>query len=51
MWGRIQSRTYQKKLETGEAVTKIAYEISISKMETVDEDGNSKSSTEVLEVE
>ncbi len=33
VWGRIQSRSYQKKLETGEASTKIAYEISISKME------------------
>lgn len=33
VWGRIQSRTYQKKLESGETVTKIAYEISIGKME------------------
>lgn len=38
VWGRIQSRLYQKKLETGESVTKTAYEISIGKMETV-EDG------------
>lgn len=33
IWGRIQSRDYQKKLETGETVTKTAYEVSISKME------------------
>jgi len=33
IWGRIQSRTYQKKLETGEVLTKTAYEVSISKME------------------
>lgn len=33
VWGRIQSREYQKKLESGEIVNKIAYEISISKME------------------
>lgn len=33
VWGRIQSRTYQKKFESGEILTKVAYEISISKME------------------
>ncbi len=33
VWGRIQSRTYQKKFDSGEAITKIAYEVSISKME------------------
>ncbi|HHW32222.1 MAG TPA: single-stranded DNA-binding protein [Clostridiaceae bacterium] len=33
VWGRIQSRTYQKKLDTGEILTKTAYEVSISKME------------------
>jgi len=35
IWGRIQSRAYQKKLESGEVITKVAYEISISKMEVV----------------
>ncbi|MBU3804674.1 MAG: single-stranded DNA-binding protein [Candidatus Cellulosilyticum pullistercoris] len=35
VWGRIQSRTYQKKLETGESITKTAYEISINKLDTV----------------
>jgi len=35
IWGRIQSRQYQKKLDSGEVVTKVAYEISISKMEVV----------------
>lgn len=33
IWGRIQSRSYQKKLESGEILTKIAYEVSVSKME------------------
>ncbi|MCR4435902.1 MAG: single-stranded DNA-binding protein [Clostridiales bacterium] len=33
VWGRIQSREYQKKFENGEVVTKMAYEVSISKME------------------
>ncbi len=33
IWGRIQSREYQKKLESGETLTKTAYEVSVSKME------------------
>lgn len=33
IWGRIQSRNYQKKLETGEMETRVAYEVSIAKME------------------
>jgi len=33
IWGRIQSREYQKKLSEEETITKTAYEISISKME------------------
>ncbi len=33
VWGRIQSRTYQKKLESGDILSKVAYEVSISKME------------------
>lgn len=38
LWGRIQSRTYQKKMENGETITRVAYEMSVSKMELVDED-------------
>lgn len=33
--GRMQSRKYQKKLENGEILEKVAYEISISKLEIV----------------
>ena len=33
IWGRIQSRTYQKKLQNDEVLTRVAYEVSISKME------------------
>ncbi len=33
--GRIQSRDYQKRISEDETITKTAYEISISKMETV----------------
>lgn len=36
--GRMQSRNYQKKLETGEVIEKIAYEISISKLEQVEKE-------------
>lgn len=33
IWGRIQSRQYQKKIDSGELINKTAYEISVSKME------------------
>lgn len=35
--GRIQSREYQKRISETENETRIAYEISVSKMETVEE--------------
>ncbi|MDF2520750.1 MAG: single-stranded DNA-binding protein, partial [Clostridia bacterium] len=42
VWGRIQSREYQKKISEDEVVTRTAYEVSISKMEIVDKDNNVK---------
>lgn len=33
IWGRMQSRNYQKKLETGEILEKVAFEVSLSKLE------------------
>ncbi len=36
VWGRIQSREYQKRISEEEVITRTAYEISISKMETVE---------------
>lgn len=36
VWGRIQSREYTKKTEDGESIKKIAYEVSVSKIEFVD---------------
>ena len=42
VWGRIQSRPYQKKLETGEVIAKVAYEVSISKMEMKEENNKEK---------
>lgn len=38
IWGRLQSREYQKKLGEEDVVKKVAYEVSISKMEKVDKD-------------
>lgn len=37
--GRIQSREYQKRISETESETRTAYEVSISKMETVEEMG------------
>lgn len=42
IWGRIQSRTYQKKLSEDEIEERVAYEISVSKMEVVKENNNKK---------
>ena len=38
LWGRIQSRNYQKRLSEDEVITKTAYEVSINRMELVTED-------------
>jgi len=38
IWGRLQSREYQKKIAEDEVLKKIAYEVSISKMEKVNKD-------------
>ena len=35
VWGRIQSREYQKRISDEEIITRTAYEVSISKMEIV----------------
>ncbi len=42
VWGRIQSRTYQKKITEEEIEERVAYEISVSKMEIVKENNNKK---------
>ncbi|WP_125152765.1 single-stranded DNA-binding protein [Clostridium rectalis] len=40
IWGRLQSREYQKKISEEEVIKKIAYEVSISKMEKVEDEEN-----------
>jgi len=42
IWGRIQSRPYEKKLEDGTVVKKVAYEVSVSKMEIAADNNNKK---------
>lgn len=42
IWGRIQSRTYQKKLHDGNVETKIAYEVSVAKLEHFKNENNRK---------
>lgn len=38
IWGRIQSREYQKRIDEETAITKIAYEVSVSKIELATEE-------------
>lgn len=38
IWGRLQSREYEKKVSDSATVKKIAYEVSISKMEKVEKE-------------
>ncbi|MFU0800831.1 MAG: single-stranded DNA-binding protein [Xylanivirga thermophila] len=40
LWGRIQSRQYQKKLSEDNVVEKTAYEVSITKMEAVKQESS-----------
>ena len=46
VWGRVQSREYQKKISDDETVSRIAYEISVSKLETSSESETSVASAE-----
>jgi single-stranded DNA-binding protein len=40
LWGRVQSREYQKRLSNGETESKTAFEVSVSKLEYVKNDNN-----------
>lgn len=40
IWGRVQSRDYQKKLEDGRVEIRTAYEVSIFKLERVEKSEN-----------
>ncbi|MBQ3782271.1 MAG: single-stranded DNA-binding protein [Lachnospiraceae bacterium] len=45
LWGRIQSREYQKKISETESERRIAYEVSVSKLECMDDDNEMESTT------
>ncbi|MEG0842950.1 MAG: single-stranded DNA-binding protein [Romboutsia sp.] len=40
MWGRVQSREYEKKVDEGNLIKKVAYEVSISKIKKMSENNN-----------
>jgi len=48
LWGRIQSREYQKKLSEEEVITRTAYEVSISKLQRVDQEEIELEEEEIL---
>ena len=50
LWGRVQSRDYQKKLENGEVKSNIAYEMSVSKMEMISENKHEIEEKELFEL-
>lgn len=46
VWGRLQSREYEKKVSETETIKKIAYEVSISKMERVNKESGAIESSD-----
>jgi len=48
VYGRIQSRTYQKKLSEEEVITKTAYEVSVNRLERVEEEAETEAIEENL---
>ena len=49
VWGRLQSREYQKRISESELIKKVAYEVSISKMERINKNNSIDSSEEFEE--
>ena len=49
LWGRIQSREYQKQIDEEQYETRVAYEISVSKLECVEESVEITAASEILE--
>ena len=47
--GRVQSRTYEKKYEDGRVETKVAYEVSVSSLEVVNQEDDSNENQETVE--
>ena len=51
LWGRIQSREYQKQIGDDEYETRVAYEISVSKLDRVEESGEITAASVIVEEE
>lgn len=51
LWGRIQSREYQKQIGEEQYETRVAYEISVSKLERVEESGEITAASVIVEGE
>ncbi len=49
VWGRIQSRDYQKRISEEEVITKTAYEVSVNRMELVTNESVSEPVCEDIE--
>ena len=49
IWGRIQSRLYEKKFEDGTVETRRAYELSVSKLEVEKEDTENQEQSNIAE--
>ena len=51
LWGRIQSRDYQKKVEDGKTISRVAYEVSVSKLEYLEDENNREGKEEDEDIE
>ncbi|MEQ8156010.1 MAG: single-stranded DNA-binding protein [Clostridiaceae bacterium] len=49
VWGRLQSREYQKKISENQVIKKIAYEVSISKLEKLHRDEENSPEDEAVQ--
>lgn len=49
IWGRMQSREYQKKISETESVTKTAYEVSVNRLEIGDDTSRTKENDDFAE--
>ena len=46
VYGRVQSREYDKKLENGDVIKKVAYEISVAKLEKIENEDKNQADNE-----
>lgn len=51
VWGRIQSRKYQKRISEDETITKTAYEVSVNRMEFVSNPADSEQTEHAEHIE